>query len=236
MNESPGKPPVVTASSVHFVAIIKGVPLKIHSVDSYSGDQRGNGPIRSRNEASVDSELAVLAAYSRQISGVALNPYFRSFRAISGLENQTLLLVCRLDAPSAEIVRKMITDAIATEKDGLWGRAYVDGANKTVAGWAAGDEWLAEIVGQLHKVGIPVVYENTPALFPEAYPMTDCALYYGWYAGSVTGPFARPDFRFLPGAIAVHIYSFSASTLRDSNTNWVASLVSKGAAASLGNA
>ena len=93
VNESPGKPPVVTASSVHFVAIIKGVPLKIHSVDSYSGDQRGNGPIRSRNEASVDSELAVLAAYSRQISGVALNPYFRSFRAISGLENQTLLLV-----------------------------------------------------------------------------------------------------------------------------------------------
>src|SRR6266516_3934623 len=235
VNESPGKPPVVTASSVHFVAIIKGVPLKIHSVDSYSGDQRGNGPIRSRNEASVDSELAVLAAYSRQISGVALNPYFRSFRAISGLENQTLLLVCRLDAPSAEIVRKMITDAIATEKDGLWGRAYVDGANKTVAGWAAGDEWLAEIVGQLHKVGIPVVYENTPALFPEAYPMTDCALYYGWYAGSVTGPFARPDFHLVPGAIAVHIYSFSASTLRDSNTNWVASLVSKGAAASLGN-
>ncbi|PYI83199.1 MAG: hypothetical protein DMF09_12465, partial [Verrucomicrobia bacterium] len=27
VNESPGKPPVVTASSVHFVAIIKGVPL-----------------------------------------------------------------------------------------------------------------------------------------------------------------------------------------------------------------
>ena len=236
VNESPGKPPVVTASSVHFVAIIKGVPLKIHSVDSYSGDQRGNGPIRSRNEASVDSELAVLAAYSRQNSGVSLNPYFRSFRAISGLENRTLLLVCRLDAPSAEIVRRMIVDAIATEKDGLWGRAYVDGSNKTVAGWAAGDEWLAEIVGQFHKVGIPVVYEDTPALFPDAYPMTDCALYYGWYAGSVTGPFARPDFHLVPGAIAVHIYSFSASTLRDSNTNWVASLVSKGAAASLGNA
>ncbi len=70
----------------------------------------------------------------------------------------------------------------------------------------------------------------------KAYPMTDCALYYGWYAGSVTGPFARPDFHLVPGAIAVHIYSFSASTLRDSNTNWVASLVSKGAAASLGNA
>src|SRR5207247_8016157 len=100
------------------------VPLKIRSNRSYSGDQRGNGPIRSRNEASVDSELAVLAAYSRQISGVALNPYFRSFRAISGLEDRTLLLVCWLDAPSAEIVRRMIVDAIATEQEGLWGRAH----------------------------------------------------------------------------------------------------------------
>jgi uncharacterized protein (TIGR03790 family) len=235
VNESPGKSPVVTASSIHFVAIIKGVPLKIHSADSYSGDQRGNGPIRSRNEASVDSEMAVLAAYSRQISGFALNPYFRSFRPIAEFGNPGLLLVCRLDAPNAEMMRRMIVDPIGTEKNGLWGRAYVDAGNKTVSGGATGDEWLAEIFGQLHKVGIPVVYEDTPALFPEAYPMTDCALYYGWYAGKVTGPFVRPDFRFVPGAIAVHIHSFSASTLRDSNADWVAPLVSKGAAASLGN-
>jgi uncharacterized protein (TIGR03790 family) len=235
VNEAPGKSPVVTASSIHFVAVIKGVPLKIHSADTYSGDQTGNGPIKSRNEASVDSELTVLAAYSHQISGVALNPYFRSFRAISGLENQTLLLVCRLDAPSAETVRRMIVDAIVTEKNGLWGRAYVDAGENTVAGSATGDEWLAEIVEQFHKVGIPVVYEDTPALFPEVYPMTDCALYYGWYAGKVTGPFTRPDFRFVPGAIAVHIHSFSASTLRDPNATWVAPLLSKGAAASLGN-
>jgi len=29
--------------------------------------------------------------------------------------------------------------------------------------------------------------------------MTDCALYYGWYAGGVAGPFIEPDFRFVPG-------------------------------------
>jgi hypothetical protein len=160
---------------------------------------------------------------------------FRSFRPIAEFANPGLLLVCRLDAPNAETVRRMIVDAIATEKNGLWGRAYVDGANKTVSAGATGDEWLAEIVGQLHKVGVPVVYENTPALFPEAYPMTDCALYYGWYAGKVTGPFTHPDFRFVPGAIAVHIHSFSGSTLRDPNATWVAPLVTKGAAASLGN-
>jgi uncharacterized protein (TIGR03790 family) len=235
VNESPGKSPVVTAGSIHFVAIIKGIPLKIHSADIYSGNQRGNGPIRSRDEASADSEIAALAAYSRQISGVALNPYFRSFRPITEFASPGLLLVCRLDAPNAETVRRMILDAIATEKSGLRGRAYVDAANKTVSAGATGDEWLTEIVGQLHKVGVPVVYENTRALFPEVYPMTDCALYYGWYAGKVTGPFTRPDFRFVPGAIAVHIHSFSASTLRDPNATWVGPLVTKGAAASLGN-
>jgi uncharacterized protein (TIGR03790 family) len=209
VNESPSKSPVVTASSIHFVAIIKGVALKIHSADSYSGDQQGKGPIGSRNKASVDSEMAVLAAYSRQISGVALNPYFRSFRLIAEFGNPGLLLVCRLDAANTETIRRMVVDAIAMEKNGLWGRAYVDAGNKTVSAGATGDEWLAEIVGQLHKAGIPVVYENAPALFPEAYPMTDCALYYGWYAGKVTGPFTCPDFRFVPGAIAVHIDSFS---------------------------
>jgi hypothetical protein len=64
--------------------------------------------------------------------------------------------------------------------------------------------------------------------------MSDCALYYGWYAGSVAGPFTQSDFRFVPGAVAVHIHSFSAMTLRDANANWVAPLLTKGAAVSLG--
>ena len=236
LSESPGQAPSVTTSAVHFVATIKGVPLKIRSTMAYRGDEPRSGPPGSRNEASVDSELAVLGLYSRQISGPTPNPYFQSFRAISDFEkNATLLLVSRLDAPTAATVRGMIVDSIATEKSGLWGRAYVDGAHKTGAGFAAGDEWLADVTTQLHKVGNPVVYDDTPTIFPTAYPMTDCALYYGWYAGNVAGPFTRPDFRFVPGAIAVHIYSFSARSLRNPDANWVASLVSKGAAASLGN-
>jgi uncharacterized protein (TIGR03790 family) len=234
-NESSERPPVVTTSAIHFVAAIKGIPLKIRSTATYLGDQPRPSPIGSRNEASVDSELAVLALYSRQISGATPNPYFQRFSAISNLENATLLLVCRLDAPTVATVRGMIVDAIATEKSGLWGRAYVDGGHNTGAGLEVGDQWLSEITGQLHKAGIPVVYDDTPGLFPDAYPMTDCALYYGWYAGTVAGPFNQPGFRFVRGAIAVHIHSFSASTLRDPNANWVAPLISKGAAASLGN-
>ena len=224
----------ILSSSIHFAALIKGMPLKIRSTTDYPGDKSGDGPT-SRNEASVDSELAVLARYSRQISGPINNHYFQSHSPIGAFGDFTLLLVCRLDAPTGQTVRHMIVDSIAAEKNGLWGRAYVDRAHNSSPGFEIGDNWLGEVTEQLHKVGIPVVADEAPPVFPNGFPISDCALYYGWYAAAITGPFAQPDFRFVPGAIAVHIHSFSAATLLDPNANWVGPLLTKGAAASLGN-
>jgi hypothetical protein len=65
--------------------------------------------------------------------------------------------------------------------------------------------------------------------------MTHAAVYLGWYSEHVTGPFVRPDFKFERGAIAAHIHSFSASTLRDPKHNWCGPLLASGAAATLGN-
>src|SRR6267143_5668721 len=195
----------VTASTIHFVALCKGIPLKIRgTTEPYPGDKPGAAPVFNRNEASVDSELATLAASSRQISGPAQNPYFKSFRAIGEFADSIQLLVCRLDGPSTAIVRQMIVDSIIAEKGGLWGRAYVDGAHNMTADKDEGDKWLAEICEQLHKEGVPVVYDDSPAIFPDGYPMTDCALYYGWYTENVAGPFNQPGFRFAQGAVAVH--------------------------------
>ena len=234
--ETPEQKEAVLKTSIRFVAVIKGVPLKIRPTTApYPGDEPAGGPVNNRNEASVDSELAVLGFFSRRISGPILNPYFQNFRSIAELENAALLLVCRLDGPTAATVRRMIVDSIATEKNGLWGRAYVDGAHNFTPGFEVGEKWLADIPPQLHKVGVPVVHDDSPAIFPDGYPMTDCALYYGWYAGNVAGPFLQPEFRFVPGAIAVHIHSFSANTLRDPNSSWVAPLITRGAAASVGN-
>jgi uncharacterized protein (TIGR03790 family) len=236
VHETPEHQKIVDTTSVRFVALIKGVPLKIKSTSApYPGDKSAEGPIAGHNEASVDSELATLGLFSRQISGAWRNPYFQSFKPIAEFQNPILLLVCRLDASSAGVVRRMIIDSVATEKRGLRGRAYVDGMHESEPGYAIGDQWLAEIPSQLHKVGVPVIYENSPALFPDGYPMTDCALYYGWRAENATGPFARPDFQFVPGAVAVHIHSFSAYTLRDPNRFWVAPLLAHGAAATIGN-
>ena len=227
--------PGIAANTIRFVALIKGVPLKIKAVADYPGDKVGDAPIGNRNEASVDSELAVLTRISPEISGAVMNPYFKSYRSIMEAPDSPLLLVCRLDAPSAATVKRMIVDAIETEKTGLWGRAFVDGAHYTDGGRAIGDQWLGEIVQQLRKAGVPVVYDEAPAVFPAGYPVSDCALYYGWYADHVAGPFAQPLFVFTPGAIAVHIHSFSASTLRNPNANWVGPLLTHGATAAIGN-
>jgi uncharacterized protein (TIGR03790 family) len=235
LNEPRGGPITVTSNSIRFVAMIKGMPLKIRPASDYPGDKPGGPPIANRNDASVDSEVAALGAFTDQISGALPNPYFQSYRAIAEVDNSAVLLVCRLDAPQVATVRRMITDAIETEKTGLWGRAYIDSAHNSTPGLGIGDHWLAEIRDQLHKVGVPLIYEDTPEIFPNSYPMTDCALYYGWYAGTVAGPFTQPDFQFVPGAVAVHIHSFSASTLHDENANWAGPLLTKGAAATIGN-
>ena len=226
----------ITGTSIRFLALIRGVPLKIRpSAQTNPGDQGGTGPINSHNEASVDSELTLLALPHHAINGAIPNPYFQSYRAIRDYENPNLLLVCRLDAPTPEMVRRMIVDGIAAEKNGLWGRGYVDSSHRSAPGAELGDKWMTSIVDQMHKVGIPVVLEDTPAVFPDGFPMNDAALYYGWYAGGITGPFTQPGFKFVPGAIAAHIHSFSASTLRDPNAGWTAPLIARGAAASVGN-
>lgn len=227
--------PMVGSSQIHFVALIRGMPLKIRATALYRGDHAESNLVGSLNQASVDSELATLGLFSRQISGPAVNPYFQSFRPIGELSGSPILLVCRLDAPTAAVVRRMIVDAVETEKSGLWGRAYVDGAHNTAGGLADGDQWLKGVVKDLRRAGIPVVYDQKPAVFAEGFPLNDCALYYGWYTGGVAGPFAEPGFTFPRGAIAVHIHSFSASSLRHADANWVGPLLSKGAAGSLGN-
>ena len=235
LREPADAPPTVSNNTIRFVALIRGMPLKIRAAEAYAGDKPGNAPIANRNEASVDSELAILARFSPEISGAVTNPYFKSYLRITEGADSPVMLVCRLDAPNVQTVRRMITDAVETEKNGLWGRAFIDGAGNTGGGLVIGDRWLAEIVEQLRKAGVPVVYDEAQPVFADGYPVSDCALYYGWYADRVAGPFAQHSFRFTPGAIAAHIHSYSASTLRDPTAHWVAPLLTQGAAASLGN-
>jgi len=232
----PGVPIRVEENQVRFIALMRGMPLKIAQVAHYDGDTtRGLPEIASVNHASVDSELACLGYFTRYISGALSNPYYDSYTSILTAHFPALMLVCRLDGPSDAIVRRMIEDSIATEKNGLWGFAYINERGIAQGSLAMGDVWMRNVTRDAVRNGIPCIVEKGPALFSQDYPMRNAALYYGWYSGAVTGPFALKDFRFNRGAVAVHIYSFSASTLRDPNANWVAPLLARGAAASIGN-
>lgn len=237
-------PPPITHTGVRFVAIMRGIPLKIAHDRLIGPAKHLPGMARvvlGRNDASVDSEIAALGLPGFTPAGLILNPYFGRFTPI--LDDSMppgLLLPCRLDAPTPATVRRMIDDSIATEQSGLWGWAYVDSRNltrdtPTDAAYVEGDDWMRRIAAQLRQRGMPVILDQSPDTLPQDFPVTDAALYYGWYAPEANGPFLQPDFRFRKGAVAVHLHSFSAATLRSRSSHWCGPILELGAAATLGN-
>lgn len=233
----------VTGSRIRYVALIRGMPLKIKTtIVPPAPDQpppprpNGGGPIAGHDEASVDSELSVLGAFRDNHFGVLDNPYFRRFAPIlDSSVTSGLLLVCRLDAPDADTVRRMIDDGLEAEKRGLYGWAYIDRRSVPEGGYKDGDDWLRNAASECWNDGVPVILDNVPAVFPAGFPVTDAALYYGWYDWSMRGGLRTVSHPFRGGAVAVHIHSFSAGTLRDPEAFWVGPLLTAGAAASLGN-
>jgi len=225
----------VSDNRIRFIALMRGIPLKIASTGNYPGDSFKGIPQFGTNAAAVDSELATLGLRTRKITGPFWNPYFKSFTPFMDAPLAPFMLVCRLDGPTVDIVEHMIDGAISAERRGLAGFAYVDLRGITSGAMAEGDQWLAAAAVDLRQYGFPVIWDTQEAVFPADFPMDHTAVYLGWYTAQVQGPMARPDFRFEPGAIAVHIHSFSAATLRDPVANWCAPLLAHGAAATLGN-
>jgi uncharacterized protein (TIGR03790 family) len=234
----------VASAQMRFVAIMRGVPLKIASTahpppSDFTREIQPGSPMEvlvKANEASVDSELSALFALREELPAFVPNPYYRRFTPILQVPpNSSPLLVCRLDGPSDAIVRRMIDDSLATERKGLWGWAYLDARGIKTGPYAPGDEWITVAGKLLRRQGVPVISDYAPETLPEGFSVTDAAIYYGWYASDATGPFATRDAIFVPGAVAVHLHSFSARTLRDPNVAWAAPLLRDGADATLGN-
>jgi hypothetical protein len=86
----------------------------------------------------------------------------------------------------------------------------------------------------VRRYGFETVVDERPETFPADFPMSQIALYAGWYDGNVSGPFTRPRVEFMPGAFAYHLHSFSAHTLRSTNQNWCGPLLAEGATATMG--
>jgi uncharacterized protein (TIGR03790 family) len=227
----------VTDARVRYLALCFGVPVRILKDPGLSepGVEKLPEPLR-RNEAAVDSELAVLPGYYLKLplAGPITNPLYGCTNRSSLHPTNNLLMVARLDGPSVEIARGLVDKALAAEADGLWGRAYFDLRGVTTNGYKVGDDWLRQAVDVCRRSGFETVVDEGPGTFPAGFPMSQIAFYAGWYDTQVSGPFTLPQVEFRPGAFAYHLYSFSAHVLRSADQYWVGPLLAKGATATMG--
>jgi len=228
----------VVASKIRYAVLCYGVPLKIAagSIVDELADKMMKAELR-RDEAAVDSELAWLPLIQMNVSLVGPLPnlfYTCTNRAMLSPLNG-LLLVARLDGPTPEIANSLVDKALAAERDGLWGRAYVDTRNlATNDAYYPGDKWLLTGAEILRQKGFDVTVDTNAATWPETFPLSQIAIYAGWYDGDVSGPFLLPKVEFMPGAFAYHLHSFSADTLRSATTHWCGPLLAKGATCTMG--
>jgi uncharacterized protein (TIGR03790 family) len=228
----------VVASKIRYLVLCYGVPLKIAPDPNLKEDAAKDiKPELLRNEAAVDSELTWLPMIKTHmvLSGPLRNWVYGATNTAELSPTNGVLLVARLDGPTALIARGLVDKAIEAERDGLWGRAYFDmrGLPKEDS-YYLGDEWIKESSDICSELGFESVVDDKPETFPASFPMSQIAIYCGWYDGDVSGPFALPQVEFMPGAFAYHLHSFSAETLRSTTLKWCGPLLNKGATCTMG--
>jgi uncharacterized protein (TIGR03790 family) len=244
---NPQKPPAVPESdyrfivdaSVRYLVLCYGVPLKV--TPDPESKEKGAADIpealRSRDEAAVDAELALLpmSRHGFPLMGPLPNPFYLGTNASLLHPTNGLLMVSRLDGPSAEIAAGLVDKALQAETNGLWGRAYFDARGITSGGYKLGDDWMRLSAEMTRRLGFETVIDLKEQTFGPAFPISQIAFYAGWYDPNVSGPFIRPKVEFMPGAFAYHLHSFNAATLRLTNQGWVGPLLQKGATVSFGS-
>jgi uncharacterized protein (TIGR03790 family) len=214
-----------------------GVPVRISADPNHQEEGAEKlRPEMRRNEAAVDSELALLPLIHEKVllNGPLGNPLYSSTNEAALHPTNGVLLVTRLDGPSAEIARSLVDKALQGEADGLWGRGYFDLRNTTDPAYKTGDEWIRNASEVCRRLGFETVVDTNSETFSAGFPMSHIAIYLGWYDPNVSGPFTRPTVEFMPGAIAYHLHSYSAHPLRSATQAWVGPLLAKGATVTMG--
>jgi len=228
---------VIKQARFRYLVLCYGVPVRILRDTNLVEKGQEKAPIQlRRNEASVDSELAALPLFldGAPRFGLLRNFAYGSTNRASLSPTNGLIMVTRLDGPSFDIVLGLIDNALYAETNGLWGRAYFDARGLTNGEYLVGDEWIRVSSRLAKRVGFETVLDDMPETFSPAYPVSHVAFYMGWYDGQVSGPFTRPGFKFMPGAFAYHLHSFSGHAIRSVSNFWVGPLLAKGATATAG--
>ena len=222
-------------SEIRYLLLCYGVPWYIPHDSSMRSETGGIPAQFLRNDASVDDELALLPrlGFNDPIA-TSPNPVVGATNAAQIHPTNGVFMVTRLDGPTPEIARGLVDKALEAESRGLWGHAYIDLRAITNGPYWSGDRMITNAAVAAKRLGFETFVDNQPASLGVGYPLSQVALYVGWYDSGVTGPFYRASVEFLPGAFAYHLHSFSAANLRSASENWVGPLLARGATATMG--
>jgi uncharacterized protein (TIGR03790 family) len=188
--------------------------------------------------ACVDSELMLLWWEKYPLDRWVMNPLYFQASEKYRKASPPVVMTSRLDGPSPEIAKRLVDDAIAVEAKGLSGGVVIDARGigydpkntRDGTGYAGYDESFREMAKLFEKTDLPVKLDNQDKLIP-AGSHKDVALYSGWYS---LANFVD-SCEFVPGAVAWHLASSEAVTLRDPNSKlWCPNLLKKGVTATLG--
>ncbi len=224
-------------SRLRILCSFYGVPVRIEDTRPWPVDKIQNWMHHSpqRDEAAVDSELALILHAPYDIHGRFGNPFYGQLRwDHTGGPGVFLVMAARLDGPDPATVRRMMEQALDAEAHGLHGRMYFDLRGTHLDDYLIGDFWLSEAAARFAREGYECIVESSDQVFGRDYPMDKAALYWGWYTERVTGPFVRTGFAFRAGALAYHNHSGNAKALRTSTEFWTGPLLAAGAAVSWG--
>ncbi|HEY7389806.1 MAG TPA: TIGR03790 family protein [Bryobacteraceae bacterium] len=152
-----------------------------------------------------------------------------AYRARPGATN--LYSVWRLDAANVDVAKGLVDKAIAAETSGLRGTACFDrryGLIDAVAdqSYGSGDWDIFRAAEFAHLAGFHVIEDDHSQEFgspPAPTRCEDAALYAGWYSLN----HYNDAFSWAPGAIGIHLDSYSALSPRE-GSNWVANALLKG--------
>ncbi|MBA4190860.1 MAG: hypothetical protein C0467_22970 [Planctomycetaceae bacterium] len=187
--------------------------------------------------ACVDSELMLLWWPKYPLERWVMNPLHFQASERYRKANPAAVMTCRLDGPSVEIAKRLIDDAIAVEAKGLTGEVVIDsrgipftGKGDSGHGYGGYDESMREAAKLLETAGMKVTLDTKNEVLP-ANSAKGVAIYCGWYSHANFVDCCE----YVPGAVAWHLASSEATTLRKNDSKvWCPNLLKKGVCATVG--
>lgn len=188
----------------------------------------------NRGNSALDSDLMMLWRGRLSRANWYLNPMDinnwnpQDTRA----DHPRVMMVCRLDAPTPAMVKRMIRVSLRVEKTGLHGVAYFDARGlHNNSPYESFDHDLRVTARYLRAHStMKVVLDDTPG-FLQAKNCPDEAVYCGWYSLQ----HYLDSCQWLPGSVAYHVASFELSTLHNPGTpDWCPNLIAHGVCGTLG--